>query len=325
MSQNEFPELPVAQTRNKSDEKWKTAGSSKKLYAKASAAPSAGNSATSKQTTEKAMLDMKSISESLQLDTLEALPRQKVHQRAKMTNNPTNSSPGPVKEVSVPKEPVESESSAFIKNFLEQVQKIDLEPPKTNNNGAKMSNGTLVQLALSAPPGLSVQTTLPAPPGLFSKPAPPPGFAAQSAPTAEAEKPYLKPCGFDARNRQLMDKLQAELDRDQMERFKAASYAFRRLGQDGSSSPSSASEFYATVRAVLDERAFPAVFAELVCLLPDIRLQNELFECHRPGGGSGDVRRCDLCRQILGAADFRDHMARHLHQPAFAADFPPLC
>lgn len=134
----------------------------------------------------------------------------------------------------------------------------------------------------------------------------------------DCEYQYKKPSNFDVRNRALFDRLRALMNNDEMslQEFKKASSEYRR-------GEISAIDYCDRVRRLLnDDGAYVRVFSELVCLLPDIQRQHDLWDAFRSGkisvgGGFGPsnvdaVKPCSKCGQLLVKIDYYEH-AQNAH------------
>lgn len=165
---------------------------------------------------------------------------------------------------------------------------------------AQKSNGSAFSLAPQEYPPLAGGG---APPGFKRRPACDgmtfTNSAGQSFPVPLHA--YIPPPDFEPRNRALVRRLAALGDAAAVERFKAASRAFRSGGLG-------AEQFHAHCAAALGPR-LRAVLPELVVLLPDIGKQQELALAVRELAGACDV--CAVCGQLLAPADRAAHDAAH--------------
>lgn len=126
-----------------------------------------------------------------------------------------------------------------------------------------------------------------------------------------SDEKYKKPPQFNTRNERLSHKIQ---ELSILEPFQIPSRRFR---QD----LITAADYHSKCLELLHEKDFVHIFPELIALLPDINKQQELLDVHRKyQNDSGAVPKqafsdalsvCDICYQVLKAADYEYHLSQH--------------
>ena len=186
------------------------------------------------------------------------------------------------------------------------------------------------------PPGFRAEpappTTCRDSPSTTSKPSSsvvPPGFSNQTSTTSTTAAPqldltncrYSEPPNFRDRNLQLIQDIRSALAtiEDGFSNFKALSGQFR-------SNSLAASDYYLSCQIIMGKWDFVRIFPELLALLPDIRLQGELFEMHQYNSDPEAHRQatlwcCPVCGQVCLEQDRAHHQQTHGME---AADYPSL-
>lgn len=123
---------------------------------------------------------------------------------------------------------------------------------------------------------------------------------------------YKQPLNFHKRNEDLKNKIVNLLMFDD---FRTKSGKFRQ-------NEITAFTYYSECLKMLGEKDFMDIFPELICLLPDINKQQELFDVHKKHQNdcgavpkqkleNNKIRVCDICYQVLMEFDHANHVSQH--------------
>jgi len=128
---------------------------------------------------------------------------------------------------------------------------------------------------------------------------------------------FLPPVDFQERNSALISTVSNNLGNKSLEfkKFRDMSAKFRSGGL-------SCGAYFQTCHALMEDKNFGDIFAELLVLLPDIKKQEELYTefVKKFPGQDNKVCQCDICRQVLMSEDFDHHRESHYMD----GDFPVL-
>lgn len=123
---------------------------------------------------------------------------------------------------------------------------------------------------------------------------------------------YKQPLNFHKRNEDLKNKI---MNLSVFDDFRTKSGKFRQ-------NEITAATYYSECLKMLGEKDFMDIFPELICLLPDINKQQELFDVHKKHQNNygavpkqklenNKITVCDICYQVLMEFDHGNHVSQH--------------
>lgn len=185
------------------------------------------------------------------------------------------------------------------------------DPKNVDNISSEHTMSASVQLP-KPPPGFSPENEkIPYTPKVV-----PPGFVAKAMaaapPRVNPNSVYIQPPDFKTRNLTLIEDIKKALStvEEGFPNFRVLSMTYRQNCLD-------ASDYYFNCQNLMGKLDFDLMFPELLCLLPDIGKQHDLFQIHKLVGNSKPlsdpkaVSQCPSCGQVVMTQDVPHHRVQH--------------